>query len=290
MELTDDLIKSITDAISIGATLEMAAGYAGVTPVTLVEWLRRGKVEADRYDTLTADAPLDKAQGELFSRLFKEVEEAKSAARVGWLNVVNTAAQNDPQIALKLLEWRKANPDEAIDYAFPQPSGSVKSREAYQRMAETATAAPWWGPYLGLRAEQDEETGKPRWNWREAVYIAWASLPKRKRWPGTQEELARQVLGLTNDRTIREWKAKRPEIQERIVRLTGESLMRHRADVIDALAQVAAMPDPKAHSDRRLFLEMTGDYKPRQGVEHSGPEGEAITIEVIYDNDTDKIT
>lgn len=165
--------------------------------------------------------------------------------------------------------------EEGLFSAAPTLPGQVESREAYGQLEAAAAWGPWWEDYLALRRERTE-AGKARWNWREAVFIAWASLPKRLRWPETQEELARQVLGLTNDRTIREWKLKRPEIQERIVLLTGEALMRHRGEVLDALVQVASTPDAKAYSDRRLFLEMTGDYKPGQRLEHSGPDGGPI--------------
>ena len=41
-------------------------------------------------------------------------------------------------------------------------------------------------------------------------------------------------------------------------------LLRHRRDIFDALIVSATDPDPKSHPDRKLALEMLGDYKPRQ--------------------------
>ena len=40
-------------------------------------------------------------------------------------------------------------------------------------------------------------------------------------------------------------------------------LARHRPDVFKALIEVATTPDPRAHSDRKLYLEMTKDYSPK---------------------------
>jgi hypothetical protein len=37
-------------------------------------------------------------------------------------------------------------------------------------------------------------------------------------------------------------------------------MLKHRADVIEALINSAADPDYKSHQDRKLFLEITGDY------------------------------
>lgn len=139
--------------------------------------------------------------------------------------------------------------------------GQAESRAAYEllRRDERVLRAKWWNDYHQLREEG--------WDWRKAVYIAWASSPVFGRWPATQEELASACLGLKTDRTIRKWKSNEPGLQERVVKMQAEPLMAHRRDVIDALVTVAIMADPKAHPDRKLFLEMTGDYTPRSRVE-----------------------
>lgn len=108
---------------------------------------------------------------------------------------------------------------------------------------------------MALRAE--------KWDWRKAAYIAWASSPVLDRWPESQETLAVQVLGLRSDRTIRKWREKDPTIDERVAKMQIEPLLKHRRDVIDALVHVASMPDPKAHPDRRMLLEIIGVYKPK---------------------------
>lgn len=99
------------------------------------------------------------------------------------------------------------------------------------------------------------------WTWRVAVYIAWASIPKTKRLPKTQNELATNVLGLTSDRQIIKWR-KNPVIMDLVSSLQAAVLLEHRADVFNALIKSAQEPDYKSHQDRKLFLEITGDYVP----------------------------
>jgi len=101
------------------------------------------------------------------------------------------------------------------------------------------------------------------WPWRQAVYMIWSSLPKNARQPRTQGELATDVLGLTSDRAIREWKDKNPAIEARIAKLAASALGKARTEIYRALIHAASNPDPRAHSDRKLALEMMGDYVPK---------------------------
>lgn len=143
--------------------------------------------------------------------------------------------------------------------------GQGTSRAAYARFAAMdKSEAKWLADWQRLRAEG--------WDWRKAAYIAWKASPAIGRWPSTQDELATTVLGLKGDRVISTWLKKEPGIEERIARLQVEPLMRHRRDVIEALVLVAATPDPKANADRKLFLEMTGDYRGSQQVELTVPD------------------
>ena len=105
------------------------------------------------------------------------------------------------------------------------------------------------------------------WPWRVAAWIAWSASPRqvgdKERWPGTQMELARNVLGLRSDRVIRKWRAKNPAIDQAVALLQMQPLLNHRRAIIDALVTSASTPDYKNHNDRKLALEMTGDYLPR---------------------------
>ena len=65
-------------------------------------------------------------------------------------------------------------------------------------------------------------------------------------------------------RRIREWRANNPAMDVRVAKLAASALSKARAEVYEALIHAASNPDPRAHSDRRLALEMMGDYVPRQ--------------------------
>ena len=115
------------------------------------------------------------------------------------------------------------------------------------------------------------------WPPRISAYIAWASSPRQNRWPKTQDELA-HLLGLTSDRQFTKWRRNNEAIDDLITRLQLEPMLKHRADVIDALIASATDPDYKSHQDRKLFLEITGDYIPTAKLtahlKRSMPDGE----------------
>ena len=120
--------------------------------------------------------------------------------------------------------------------------------------------------------ERGQARTRRRWDWRKALYIAWSSLPKDRREPKTLEELVR-LLGLASSGTIRNWRRHDPELAERIASVPKELLLDHVADVLQALTMVATQADPKAHPDRKLFLELTRVYNPKGIVEMAGRLG-----------------
>lgn len=105
------------------------------------------------------------------------------------------------------------------------------------------------------------------WNWKVSAYIAWASCPKNKRWPATLDKLATEVLNLSSARVIYKWRAKNPAIDEVVATLQAAPLYAHRADIYAALVTSASSPDYKHFQDRRLALELMGDYVARQVVD-----------------------
>ena len=105
------------------------------------------------------------------------------------------------------------------------------------------------------------------WPWRVAVYIAWAGSPKVGRWPKTQETLAIDVLGLTSDRQISEWRKNNPAIDEMIGIMQAMPLLSHRRDIFEALATSASDPSSKGAQDRKTALTMTGDYVPHLKID-----------------------
>ena len=162
-----------------------------------------------------------------------------------------------------------------------QVPGQVESRRARAGLDEWLKAFPepptWlaiWeeltaerAPLLGADGELAlNEAGQARvhrrWNWRQALYIAWMATPRHERKPATLAELA-NLLGLSSTGTFRNWRRNDPEIDERIRTLPKSLLMGHVADVYAALVTVASDPDPKAFQDRRMFLEIAGEYSPK---------------------------
>jgi len=115
-------------------------------------------------------------------------------------------------------------------------------------------APRWMGIYQRLRDEG--------WLWRVAVYIAWAAMPKKYRHPETQDELAKQCLGLNSDRAIATWRKRNPTIDETITMLQGAIIFDALPDAFDAMVSVASDADYKGHSDRKLMFEMAGVYTP----------------------------
>src|SRR5512133_2078388 len=95
--------------------------------------------------------------------------------------------------------------------------------KALEGMAGKLGAPRWLDDYL--------ELCKGGWPWRVAAYIAWASTPKGSREPKTQEELARNHLGLTSDRAIMTWRKKNPAVDEMVRMMQSGSLFKHRAEI-----------------------------------------------------------
>lgn len=101
---------------------------------------------------------------------------------------------------------------------------------------------------------------------RVAAFIAWATMPKKFRWPETQERLATEVLGLTSDRAIATWRKRFPEIDMMISELQAEAMLEYRPGAFRALGEMASELTYRTAADRRLFFEMTNDYTPKQKV------------------------
>lgn len=138
---------------------------------------------------------------------------------------------------------------------------SLGARRIFE--AQEGTAEPWMDDYWRLIGEG--------WSWRQAVYMIWSALPPSQRRPKTQAELATEILGLKSDRVIRDWKSENPAMWAEIAKLMKSVLFKYRPAIYDALVQAASNPNPRAHADRKLAMEMLGDYVPRQKLT-VGPE------------------
>lgn len=160
--------------------------------------------------------------------------------------------------------------DETVDEAR-----QAVSQEEARRISEAARGA--WEKAISYQQSDisNEQYGKKEyfedylrlrelgWPWRVATYIAWASSPKGRRWPETIEKLATEVLGLSGPRVIYQWRGRFPTIDAVVAVMQAAPLFEHRRDVINALVEQAGKADYKSFNDRKLFLEMTGDYTPQ---------------------------
>jgi hypothetical protein len=141
----------------------------------------------------------------------------------------------------------------------PLSEAQLKSAEARKIFEATDEPPPWMDDYWRLTAKG--------WKWRHAIYIIWAALPTDERQPKTQMDLAIEVLGLTTDRQIREWKDDKtlgPAMELEITQLRRSILQKGLSDVYQALFEAASKPSGRTHSDRKLYLEMAGEYIPKQ--------------------------
>ncbi len=196
--------------------------------------------------------------------------------------------------------------------ATPGQAESRAARALLDRWLTEQTEPPaWLLLWEDLRTERVPQVGpdgepvyderghvrtRRRWDWRKALYIAWCSLPRSKRQPETLDKLC-DLLGLRSPGTIRNWRRKDPGIDERIAGLPKRMLLGHVADVYEALVRVAASADPKAFQDRRLFLELTGEYAPKTSaaVVLSGPDHGPVPVDLqhglaaLSDNDLDAL-
>ncbi len=141
----------------------------------------------------------------------------------------------------------------------PLQDAAMRDEIARQQFGELGSKPGWYEEYVKLL-----EGG---WPWRVAVYMAWAGSPKRDRWPVTAEKLATEVLGLTGPRVIYQWRKRNPAIDEMVGLLQAGPLFQHRADIIQALIESATTEGYRGFHDRRLALEMMGDYTPKSRLE-----------------------
>jgi hypothetical protein len=190
--------------------------------------------------------------------------------------------------------------DEEEFPAGPDVPGQAESREARTKLqhwlTEQTELPAWFALWENLVAERAPMVGpdgepllnargevrtKRRWDWRKALYIAWSCVPKSKREPKTLEQFV-ALLGLSSSGTIRNWRAHDPGIAERVAALPKMLLLEHVANVYDALVTVATMNDPRAFNDRRLFLELAGQYAPKGSVTLTGADEGPVGIDMTY--------
>lgn len=101
-KLTPRVRIAICEAIGIGAHRELSARYAGVCVETLYRWLREARQELDRRQK--GEEP--NAENNRYVKFLQAVEDAEANAGIGWAQVVDKAAQQDPAWAWRMLKLR----------------------------------------------------------------------------------------------------------------------------------------------------------------------------------------
>lgn len=104
-KISKKIITAVSDAISQGATLAMAAGYAGISYYTLNNWTKAGTEIAEAVAG-GGDEPKRGTNEALLLQFFNAIEDAKTEAGLRWQMVVNEAANRDPFWAIKMLQVR----------------------------------------------------------------------------------------------------------------------------------------------------------------------------------------
>ena len=173
---------------------------------------------------------------------------------------------NELQLKFDLPELDETEEDARERMISPEEARLISETARGKFIQRSEPAQPeWFKDFLMLR-----EQG---WPWRVACYIAWASSPRNSRWPATLAELATEVLGLTTPRVVYTWRQKYASINTTISMMQTAPLWEHRRDVIEALVKMAKDPDYKSFNDRKLYLEMVGDYTPKSKLELGKSKG-----------------
>ena len=166
---------------------------------------------------------------------------------------------NELQLKFDLPELDETEEDARERMITPEEARLISEAARGALDTKTGRTPDWMKDYIMLR-----EQG---WPWRLACYIAWAGGPKLRRWPETLQELATEVLGLTSPRVIYTWRQKYASINTVVSMFQAQPLFEHRREIITALVASAVQPDYKGFNDRKLALEMLGDYTPKSKLE-----------------------
>lgn len=130
--------------------------------------------------------------------------------------------------------------------------------------------------------------------WKQAVYIAWAShTPKARKesnLPSTPAKLALLLGSTARDpaNVFRQWRRRYTAddgtpMDDYIDRVGARSILRHyRPEVLAAAVETAMMIGREGHADRKMVLEMTGDYRQGSDVDVTS-QGKSLTeIRIEY--------
>jgi hypothetical protein len=124
----------LVNAIQTGLTFKLACTYSGISYNSFRNWMIRGEAEHERRQLARAAAidlvhagkkvpkklvkELRRIPSEIpFLDFFNAITEANAVAAMGWIQVVDSAATNDPNWAMRMLQLR-----------FPKEYGEGKQK------------------------------------------------------------------------------------------------------------------------------------------------------------------
>lgn len=169
----------------------------------------------------------------------------------------------DYQLRLELML-----PEEEGQDKFISPEEARLREETARKLFEGEARRPeWYEEYEALRAGG--------WPFRVAMYIAWAAMPKRRRYPKSLDELA-SLMGLRSTRAIYMWRQRNPAIDVQVTMAQNALFFPARADVVDALIESASNTDYRHAPDRRTYFQLTGDLADEVNLKVQQEGGERL--------------
>jgi len=138
----------------------------------------------------------------------------------------------------------------------------IENPETWPKDSDGKPEKPlWFDRYVTL--------SETRWPFRVAVLTAWLETPRKYRWPKTQDKLA-DILGMGSDRQFTVWMAKNPQIKAMVHQAWKERALDRLNDSMEAMFEVAAMPDYKGRGDRELHFKVAEILSDRVILDNSG--------------------
>lgn len=143
-KLTDEVVKKLEETASIGASIEEACYYAGISRETYYKWLRKNPALSDRLSELRQRLPL-KARQNIVGRI-----EAGDIELSQWLLVRAKPEEFNPKM--------KVEHSGAIQMSEVMTPKMLEIKEKYEHDMFQATKEAWQPLKVG---EKPIEAAKP---------------------------------------------------------------------------------------------------------------------------------
>lgn len=138
LESRPELVKRFMSAIQQGATIENAAGFAGLGVSTIFVWLQRGQEDKEG----------------IYHNFYKDYKKAKSSLMLKHLMIINKAAENDWRASRYVLESQfglvpQYKPEVEINISVDQ----VDTKELIEQLRKTDELLNLKGPIIDIEEE-----------------------------------------------------------------------------------------------------------------------------------------